>query len=143
MEKIYFNPKAIFTSPSIKYALNYADPVQYQAPDGVLYEVDCVLQLRQRPGSFHVHPETVKDKLPHEFKRSDRGKRNPMTCSYDANIFDNAVEWLTKEYVGISITGVLVRMRDRARELDEDPDGWAALPSLESDYEQEEEASSP
>lgn len=114
-KKIYFNPKAIFTSPSPLYAAEYAKDAPFTCADGKRYKVQCVFQLRQRPGSFHVHPETLLDaekkhSLPHEYDEDDAGTKNAKKASIDPTIPDSQLEWFSKENAGISITGVLVRM---------------------------------
>lgn len=125
--KQHFNPKAVFTTPCIEYAAVYADNnrAEFKGPDGNNYLAECVLQLRQSPTAknehgkvvpaFEVHPETTSDKLPHEWKKSERNQLSATHCSYSGGIPDSKLEWFTTYKGTISITGVLVRLKKRKK----------------------------
>eukprot|EP00808_Paulinella_micropora_P002500 g29202.t1 len=88
--KELFDPRQIFTSPSIIYSSSPVYAPSWSLPCGG--KVQFALQLRQRPHSFRVGQQTIKA----------RSRIDPL--------FENSeVEYYTKENVGIMVYGLLIK----------------------------------
>jgi len=96
-EREVFDPVAIFTSPSPKYASHrvYADQrtVEWPGNPGRQLGLRMVFQCRQRPDSYKVGQETI-----------------GATAIIDPNFCNNELEFYTKENVGVRLTGLLVQV---------------------------------
>eukprot|EP00698_Gefionella_okellyi_P000345 TRINITY_DN1028_c0_g1_i2.p1 TRINITY_DN1028_c0_g1~~TRINITY_DN1028_c0_g1_i2.p1 ORF type:complete len:733 (+),score=155.50 TRINITY_DN1028_c0_g1_i2:141-2339(+) len=87
---------AIFTSPTVRYSACdvYATPIVVDTHTSA----KVVLQLRQKPGSYDVQPETVRWKHYYGDQRID-------------DYFPNSeVEWKSKMTLGTIVSGVLIRL---------------------------------
>jgi hypothetical protein len=80
-----------FTSPSINYASNcQRSPMkQFTSANGTVYNVQVVLQCKQKPGTFIIQ----------------RGQ--PGLCNI---ILANEIEWKTNQRATLTPTGLMIRM---------------------------------
>eukprot|EP01083_Nonionella_stella_P278812 948229_1 len=101
-KKELFDPNQIYISPSIKYSGHgaYARKFYCSHPQNKnrTLLVQCVFQLRIRPGSYGIGQETV--------GAARMGK--PL----DASFSNNELEWYTTEHVGIVLHGLLFRIKE-------------------------------
>ena len=97
----WFDPKQIFTSPSIKYASHdaYAQPCYhpFKGKNGeqLQYKIKFVFQCRQKPGSYTIGHDTT---------------RNPNDVAYDKHIPNIAIEWYTAANTSVVLTGLLMHV---------------------------------
>ncbi|XP_077868820.1 uncharacterized protein LOC144359579 [Saccoglossus kowalevskii] len=91
-----FDTKQIFLSPSIRYCANnaYSYPYKYVDKDtNKSYDVRVVFQVRIRPGSYNVGPETI-------------GQKSEI----DPIFHNQELEWFTKERGAVIPYGLLFRL---------------------------------
>ena len=89
----------VFTSPTIAYSssLAYAPVYTFQSKENNSdYEVQLVLQCRQKPGTYHIGPETIGAKA--------------EICPHIPN---SKIEYFTDRRGSIVVYGLLVRFRQK------------------------------
>jgi len=92
------NKIPLYVSPSISYSSHYAFTSPAKSGDDYIY---CVFQVRVRPGSFTVLPNSLKDE--------DWGNTSVL---YDRAFGPDELEWLVPNPSDVRVTGLMVR-KDR------------------------------
>eukprot|EP01084_Bolivina_argentea_P264893 448865_1 len=97
-----FDPNQIYISPSINYVSQkcYAKWIKCKHPSNKDKNicVQFVFQCRIRPGSYKIGQETI--------GATKKG------LILDTNFTNNEIEWYTKENVGITLHGLLLRFQE-------------------------------